>query len=203
MTARAAGVADAPRLAELHGTRMTEGFLSGLGPRFLRILYRRIVASPDAFAYVVEEPVEGDDSAAGPVTVVGFAAAALDVGDLYREFVLHDGVIAGIVAAPRLLRSWRRVVETLRYPASTDDLPDAEILSVAVDPRAAGRGIGTEVVDAATGELRRRGVHAAKGVTGADNVAALRLYARCGFEPRMQIAVHEGTPSEVLVWSSS
>jgi ribosomal protein S18 acetylase RimI-like enzyme len=101
------------------------------------------------------------------------------------------------------------VIETLRYPASTDDLPDAEILpraeilSVAVDARATGRGIGTRVVDAATAELTRRGVTAAKVVTGADNVAALRLYGRCGFVPRAQIAVHEGTPSEVLVWSSS
>jgi ribosomal protein S18 acetylase RimI-like enzyme len=203
MTVRPARVTDAARMAELHEARMTEGFLSALGPRFLRILYRRIVASPDAFAFVVEEPPDGGSSGDGPVTVVGFAAAAVDVSDLYRQFVLHDGLIAGIAAAPRLVRSWRRVLETLRYPASTEALPAAEILSVAVDPRAAGRGVGTEVVGAATSELARRGVGSAKVVTGADNVAALRLYARCGFLPRARIAVHEGTPSEVLVWSSS
>jgi ribosomal protein S18 acetylase RimI-like enzyme len=197
MTVRLAGVGDAPRLAELHEARMTEGFLSALGPRFLRILYRRIVASPDAFAWVADEQIDGSS------TVIGFAAATLDVGDLYRQFVFRDGLIAGIAAAPRLARSWREVFETLRYPASTDDLPDAEILSVAVDPLATGRGVGTEVVEAATGELARRGVGAAKVVTGADNVAALRLYARCGFVPRARIAVHEGMPSEVLVWRSS
>ena len=197
MTVRLARAADAPRLAELHATRMTEGFLSALGPRFLRILYRRVVASPDAFAYVAEESFDGT------ATVVGFAAGALDVSDLYRQFVLRDGVIAGVAAAPRLVRSWRQVIETLRYPASTDDLPDAEILSVAVDPRAAGRGVGTRLVGAATGELTQRGVTAAKVVTGADNVAALRLYERCGFERRARVAVHEGTPSEVLVWRSS
>ena len=203
MRVRLAVAGDAPRLAELHATRMTEGFLSALGPRFLRILYRRIVASPDAFAHVAEEPTDGS------VVVVGFAASALDVRDLYRRFIVRDGVIAGIAAAPELLRSWRKVIETLRYPASTDDLtnaeilPSAEILSVAVDPRATGRGIGTQVVEAATAELTRRGVTAAKVVTGADNVAALRLYERCGFVARERIAVHEGTPSEVLVWSSS
>lgn len=197
MIVRLARADDAPRLAELHATRMTEGFLSELGPRFLRILYRRVVASPDAFAFVVEEPLDG------AVTVVGFAAGAPDVGALYRRFVLRDGVIAGIAAAPRLVGSWRRVLETLRYPASTGDLPGAEILSVAVDPRVTGRGVGTRVVEAATSEFRRRGVAAAKVVTGADNVAALALYTRCGFVRREQIAVHEGTPSEVLVWSSS
>jgi ribosomal protein S18 acetylase RimI-like enzyme len=184
-------------LAELHATRMTEGFLSELGPRFLRILYRRIVASPDAFVFVVEAPLDGTK------TVVGFAAGALDVGDLYRRFVLRDGVIAGIAAAPRLVGSWRRVLETLRYPAGTGELPDAEILAVAVDPRVTGRGVGRLVVEAATGEFRRRGVATAKVVTGARNVAALALYTRCGFVRHEQIAVHEGTPSEVLVWSSS
>jgi ribosomal protein S18 acetylase RimI-like enzyme len=189
MTVRLACLGDA--------TRMAEGFLSELGPRFLRILYRRIVASPDAFAFVAEEPLDGS------VTVVGFAAGALDVSDLYRRFVLRDGVIAGIAAAPHLVRSWRRVRETLRYPTSTGELPDAEILSVAVDPRATGRGVGTQVVEAAPGELERRGAASAKVVTGADNVAALALYARCGLVRREHMTVHEGTPSEVLVWSSS
>ena len=44
---------------------------------------------------------------------------------------------------------------------------------------------------------------AVKVVAGAETVAALWLYARCGFVPRARIAVHEGTASEVLVWSSS
>ncbi len=202
MTVRLAGPGDVPRLAELHETRMTEGFLSSLGRRFLRILYRRIVASPDAFAWVADGQLGDGSPGDGPVTVVGFAAVALDVSDLYRQFMLRDGLIAGIAAAPQLVGSWRQVFETLRYPASTDDLPDAEILSVAVDPGATGRGVGTAVVEAATDELTRRGVGAAKVVTGADNVAALRLYARCGFVSRSQIAVHERTLSEVLVWSS-
>ena len=52
-------------------------------------------------------------------------------------------------------------------------------------------------------ELAARGVNAVKVVAGADNAAALRLYEKCGFVPRARIEVHEGTPSEVLVWNSS
>jgi ribosomal protein S18 acetylase RimI-like enzyme len=59
------------------------------------------------------------------------------------------------------------------------------------------------MVEAATGELARRGARSVKVVTGADNAAALRLYAKCGFRAAATIAVHEGTPSEVLVWRSS
>lgn len=196
MIPRLARDTDAARLAELHASRITDGFLPSLGPAFLARLYRRIVRSTDSFAYVVtDEPSD---------RVVGFAAATADLGQLYRSFALRDGVVAGIVAAPQLLRSWRRVLETVRYPAAEGtDLPDAEILAVAVDADAGGRGIGKLVVDAATRGLADRGENAIKVVAGSDNAIALRLYESCGYRVQARVEVHEGVSSEVLVWNSS
>ena len=187
---RRAERSDAGRLAELHATRIVEGFLPRLGPRFLSRLYRRLVLSPDGFAVVAVQDGR----------VVGFAAGATDLGRVYRSFVLHDGVIAGLGAAPRIVGSWRAVLETLRYPGSIDDLPEAEVLSVAVDGDAAGRGIGRRLLTASLDELTRRGARAAKVVAGADNRAALALYTQAGFAVRQRIEVHAGTASEVLVW---
>jgi ribosomal protein S18 acetylase RimI-like enzyme len=198
---RLAGDTDAVRLAELHATRITDGFLPSLGPAFLTRLYRRVVRSPGSFAYVATDA--DTDEGAGDGRVLGFAAATDDISRLYRSFALHDGVLAGIAAAPRLLRSWRRVLETFRYPAAEGDLPTAEILAVAVDETAGQRGIGRAVVDAATSRLAERGIESVKVVAGADNAAALRLYEVCGFAVRARIEVHEGAPSEVLVWNSS
>ena len=196
MSLRLAGIADTRRLAELHATRITEGFLPSLGPAFLDRLYRRIVRSEGSFAYVVADNRDGH--------VQGYAAATADLGALYREFALRDGVFAAAVAAPRLARSWRRVLETVRYPAGDGaDLPDAEILSVAVEPEAAGHGIGRLVVDAATRRLADRGERAIKVVAGSDNTAALRLYERCGYAAHSRVEVHEGVTSQVLVWNSS
>ena len=203
MTIRAATEADASRLAELHGSRISEGFLPTLGPAFLRRLYRRIVLSDGAFAYVgTDQATNGTHTGTETGAVLGFAAAALDLRALYRTFLLHDGVIAAFSAAPRLAASWRRVLETLRYPDAGVDLPKAEILAVAVDVAAAGRGLGTQLVDATTAELLRRGVHRAKVVTTPDNAAALRMYERSGFTRHARTEVHDGTTSEVLVWSS-
>src|SRR5436309_1784719 len=117
-----AGRADAPRIAELHAQRITEGFLPVLGEGFLTRLYRRVVASDDAFAYVAH--------ARGPA--LGFCAVALDVGALYKRFVLRDGAVAGTLAAPHIVRNARKVMETLRYGAHDDGaaLPDPEILAV-------------------------------------------------------------------------
>jgi len=185
---------DAPALAALHASRITEGFLPTLGDDFLRRLYRRVVSSPDAFARVAV----ADDG-----HLAGFAACALDVRSLYRRFLVHDGVAAALVAAPRLARSWRRALETLRYPSTTAELPAAEVLAVAVAPGHEGRGLGRALVDALQAELTARHIDAAKVVTAADNPAALAMYGACGFDVAERLQVHDGVESVVLVWHAT
>lgn len=53
---RRATVADVDAISALHASCIAEGFLVTLGPRFLRRLYRRVVLSPRAFAFVVDAP---------------------------------------------------------------------------------------------------------------------------------------------------
>src|SRR5262249_46639468 len=134
--------------------------------------------------------------------IVAFCAAAENVGGLYREFMLRDGIAAGVRSAPRLLRALPHVVETLRYPATTERLPDAEILAVVTDAESAGRGWGSLVLHETLDELERRGSTSVKVVAGASNAAALRLYERCGFAPQQRISIHDNVESEVLVWAS-
>jgi ribosomal protein S18 acetylase RimI-like enzyme len=185
--------ADAKRFAELHVARITEGFLPVLGTDFLGRLYRRVVASDDAFAFVAHSE--------GPA--VGFCAVALDVGALYKRFMTHDGLLAGALAAPQIVRNARRVFETLRYTTHDGgELPKPEILSVAVDASVAGRGVGRALVERSQAEMVRRGVPAAKVVAGSDNAAALGLYRACGFEEAARIQVHAGIQSSILVWQA-
>lgn len=197
VTVRLALTRDAGRMAELHAQRISEGFLPSLGPAFLTRLYRRIARSDHAFAFVAED----HDGQVG-----AFAAAATDVRGLYKEFLRRDGIVAAPLVAMRLARSpraLRKVVQTLRYPAAAGDLPEAEILAVATDAAVEGRGMGSQVVHAATKELARRGCDAAKVVTGGDNAAALRMYQRCGFATHTSISLHDDVVSEVLVWPRS
>jgi len=188
---RAGTDADASAAARLHAAAIREGFLSSLGPRFLTRLYRRMVRDPGSFVLVAEE-----DGA-----VIGHAAATESVGRLYRRFLVRDGVVAGIATAPQLLSQWRSVLETLRYPSGNDDLPEAELLAVAVDAGPRGRGVGRALVAAAREELLRRGVSDARVVVAADNEPALRLYTSSGFRPSASIEVHAHTTSQVLTWS--
>jgi ribosomal protein S18 acetylase RimI-like enzyme len=189
---RVALVRDAEALARLHAERVAEGFLPSLGLPFLTRLYRRIARSPRSCAFVV-----ADESG-----IVAFAAGATSVGALYRDFIVRDGVVAGFAAAPRMLRSWRRVIETLRYPAATTDLPAAEVLAVATSDAATGRGYGRAVVDAVTAELARRGSSSVKVTVGTENSTAIAMYERCGFRRAARVHVHDDAVSEVLVWSA-
>jgi len=190
MNVRVGTEADADIVAALHASEISEGFLPSLGRTFLARLYRRIVRSPRSFLLVAD-----DDGRA-----VGFVAGSEDVGALYRSFLLHDGVAAGLRALPRIVRSAPRVIETLRYPAGDNDLPAAELLAIAVAPDARSRGIGRALVDAFTAELRRRDVGGARVVVAAGNARAVHVYEACGFKPAARIEVHKGTPSQVLTW---
>jgi ribosomal protein S18 acetylase RimI-like enzyme len=182
---------DAPAVATLHAERIGEGFLVTLGPRFLRRLYRRIALSPHAVLLVADSGER----------IVGFVAAATSTRRLYGEFLRRDALPAGLAAAPTVLRAPGRVWETFRYGnAREDNLPAAEILSIAVAANAEGRGIGSALLGAVQEELTRLGAAQARVVTAVGNDAAVAMYERAGFQRRSRTEVHAGVPQEVLVW---
>jgi ribosomal protein S18 acetylase RimI-like enzyme len=188
---RRAGVADVGAMSALHASCIGEGFLVTLGAPFLRRLYRRVVLSPRAFAFVVD----------APAGVTGYVACAIDTGAFYREFAARDGLVAGLVALPRLVRTPGRVWETWRYGvrSGTSGAP-AEVLALAVAREGRGRRIGGALVAAAVGELRARGVTSARVVTATGNISAVRAYELAGFRRSGTDEVHRGVSQEVLRW---
>jgi glycosyltransferase involved in cell wall biosynthesis/ribosomal protein S18 acetylase RimI-like enzyme len=194
---RRATAADAEAMARLHTEGMPDAFLPTLGQPFLTRLYRAIAADSDAVA-IVAEGVDG---------VVGFAAGVTSVGAFYRRFARRHGPMAALAAAPRLIRprvAWR-LLETVRYPsqvdAGNDRLPDAELLSIAVDPAWRVGGTGRALANAVLAALADRGVGELKVVVGAANLVANRFYARVGFREAGHLTVHQGTPSKVWIRS--
>jgi ribosomal protein S18 acetylase RimI-like enzyme len=194
MTLRFATDSDVDTIAALHADRISDSFLTTLGPAFLRRLYGRIVRSPGAFVLVLDEP-------AGARNVCGFIAVAEDTGALYKEFLLHDGPRAAIAAARGIARAPRAVWETARYGLrGGTEAVGAEVLSTAVAAECTQRGIATRLVRAAVEELRGRGVGSARVVTAVGNLAAVKAYERGGFRPLGLEEVHRGIAQQLLVW---
>ncbi|MGO9344228.1 MAG: GNAT family N-acetyltransferase [Acidimicrobiales bacterium] len=194
VTVRTGTGADAAAAAHLHAGQISEGFLASLGPGFLTRLYRRVACSDGSFLLVADE--HGDQ--------VGFLAGTLDVGTLYRRFLLRDGAFAAIAAAPRLLRAWPRALETLRHGGrqTARGGASAELLAIAVDPRRRGGRVGTLLVERFLGEIRLAGAGAAHVVVGASNRPAIALYERSGFEVAKTFELHPGTMSVLMRWTS-
>jgi len=187
--------ADAGTVAVLHASQITEGFLSFLGPRFLRRLYRRIGLSPDCFLLIADEHGE----------TVGFIAGSTDVARLYRSFLLRDGIPATVFAVGRLVTGWRRMLETLRHGSSdgAGSGRGTELLAVAVDRAHQGQGAGRMLVGAFLDEVTAQGNHAAHVVVGAANHDAVTLYARAGFVEIERFELHPGTESLLMQWDRS
>jgi ribosomal protein S18 acetylase RimI-like enzyme len=182
----------APDVAELHRIGIDTGFLSSLGPMFLRQLYEAVPSCPSGFGYVWQEP-DG--------RVLGFIACAESTGKLYKQSLLRRGVLIALPLLRFLVRPSviRRMYHTWRYPSQVgDDLPVAEVLSIVVSSDASGKGVGKALMKAAFEEFRRRGIAGAKVAVGANNEVANGFYRSCGFE----LAVtreHHGLPMNVYV----
>ena len=156
-----------------------EGFLTFLGPDFLRRLYRRVALVPGSFLLVVEEPGN----------TVGFLAGSTDVAASTEPSCGVTGAATAFACRGRLLRSWRRVMETLRHGTGGTG-EGAELLAIAVDPAARGRGVGTLLVEGFLAEIGRRRQHAAHVVVAADNETAVALYGRAGFHTVERFELH-------------
>lgn len=162
------------QVAALHQTGIHTGFLSSLGPRFLKQLYKAIPAASSGFVFV---GVRGQD-------VLGFVACTELLGGLYKQALKKRGLAMGLALVPRAFRPsvFKRIIETLFYPSKiADDFPKAEVLSIVVDESMRGKKLASQLIARAVAEFRSRGIRKVKVLVWDQNLAAKRFYEKCGF----------------------
>ena len=187
---------DATVAGRLHAEQITTGFLSFLGPRFLERLYRRVVLWDGGLLLVAVEHEAGSEA------VVGFIASADPTSTLYRQFLIHDGAAAAIATVGPLVRSWRKVLETMRHGSSASPGVGRgpEVLAMAVDEGQQGKGLGGKLVRGFIAAVIASGKVEGYTVIAQDNEPSLALYRRCGFVPAEVFELHAGTTSLVMQW---
>jgi len=181
----------AGQIARLHREGIDQGFLSRLGHSCLREIYLGILDHPQTIGFV----------ATAGRKVVGFFIVTLSVSGLYRKVLRERFLLLGMATWPYMLKVSiiRHAIETLRYPSLVPaDLPDAEILSVAIDASFRHQGIGSRLMRTALQALRERGIPAVRVMAGAKLAAANAYYQRLGFTLRATIP-HHGEPMNVYV----
>lgn len=186
---------DSRQIALIHHSAIQTGFLSSLGIGFLGSLYRYLINNE-----IVLVCREGE-------TVHGFVSCSINSGKMMKKFLFNPtGVVSflwAILKRPLLIFS---ALETMRIPFKNKsagekkpglDLPEAELLSISVDPGTQKAGIGTLLLSGLERRLREEGVKEYKVVAGANLIAANRFYQKNGFHLATQINIHRKELSNV------
>ncbi len=182
----------APDVGRLHQDGIIKGFISTLGIEFLTDLYLAIDRSEKGFVFVGL-----DDNG----TTRGFVCGATTVGGVYRSVLFRRGWLHVRILARRLLnpRTLWRILESLVYPVrSPKGLPDAELLSIVVDPDTRGSGIATDLLAALLTEFRKQGCPQIKVLVRADLERANAYYVKHGFTLATTVESH-GVLSNIYV----
>ena len=140
--------ADVDAVVSIHRSALPRDVAPAFGVPFLERFYHRVLSSPDQVLLVVP----------GGDVVAGFCALAMQPPPLRAALRPMDlwTFARQVVSSPSLLAS--SIVQARRRTVSNWDRC-AEIAFVAVDPREAGHGHGTDLVRAATATAAARGKH--------------------------------------------
>lgn len=173
----------APAVARLHRRSIRTGLTAWLGQRFCKQVYLGMADSPHSFVLVCEDDRH---------RALGFVCCAADTTRMYRNVMTRRflplilAAIWKVLARPSVIRD---MITAIRRPRrfSQDtfaevDLPQAEIVSIGVDPEAQGRGIGARLLEAAFARFRDLGFDRARVWTTEDNVQAIAFYQKRGFK---------------------
>lgn len=172
--------------AALHRRQIPDGFISSLGPDFLGRVVRNVADSEHGIALVALEEER----------VRGLLLGAVTAGGLFRDFLVHHGLGAARDVLAHLVRPavWRKIFESLFYPARRpgEELPEPELLDLAVDEESVGTGLAGRLFAAFAEELRGRGADGFRITTGASLERARGFYEKMGAERVAEMEIHRG-----------
>lgn len=171
---------DLASVIRLHREAFPAAFMTTLGPLFLRAYYRLVLAFPGHILLLAEETG----------VCLGLVAGFIGPAAFYREMkrrrpaflpALAAGLLRHPLLAPRALLRERQVSAAGR-PEPATDKDTCELSSIAVSPKARGRGVGALLTRRFAEDASRRGAQRIVLTTDADgNDAVNHFYLSLGF----------------------
>ena len=180
------------QVAELHVANINRGFLSTLGIGFVALMYRAIDECENSIFFVEEHDGR----------VIGFVAGATGMGPIYKRMLRYwPRLIVAMLPSMVFPRRIWRIFEIMRYGSGKPSvvLPNAELLSIAVDAEHRGQGHAEALYRRLVDYFQVRGDPAFKITVGNALAPAHKFYLRMGAVPVTEIQVHKGELSTVYV----
>ena len=179
------------KIAMIHKTEISGGFLSSLSLAFLKSFYLALIESPSGFCIVAKEDSE----------IVGFVSGTTHLNAFYAYFLSRYFLQSFFILLPKLFSSLKRIIETLRYPKKEDSLPKAELLTIAMVSTFQGKGIGGLMPQPFISEMKKRNITVFKVVVGESLPNAIAFYEKNGFEFLKNITIHAKALSRVYAYT--
>jgi ribosomal protein S18 acetylase RimI-like enzyme len=191
-----AALSDSFKIAEIHQTELKDSFLAALGESFLQKLYNFLIEKEIVF---VERNKE---------QVVGFISGSNETSGLIKRFILYNPtnlfyLIIYNLGRPSLLK---KLIETAIVPSKFskkdtigNELPNTELLSIAVDSTQHKKGSGSKLLLALETEFKSYNITNYKVIAGEKLVSANRFYQKHGFRKVTQMNVHGNEVSNIYV----
>lgn len=191
MNLRLAEKKDSFQIAEIHKKEISNGFLSSFDTNFLSKIYSSLVGSKDGFCIVAEE--SGD--------IIGFIAGTSDLYKFYHYFFRTNFLAAFLIIflesfnLPRL----KKIFEVICYPYREKNVPQAELLTVAVKREFQGHGVAPKMLKEFIPEMEKRKVTSFKAVVGQELSNAISFYEKNNFYLYKKINLH-GRESKIYIY---
>lgn len=187
MTIRPAIHADLESIVRLHMASFPGFFLTFLGPRFLRMLYRQFIERDSGAILAAEADGRLCGFVGGVTQQAGFYSQLVRANLIGFAWASTGAIMRRPAVLPRLLRALRRSSEAKESAA------EACLMSIGVDPQTEGKGIGRALVQAFCTEMARRGCPAICLTTDkVDNERVNRFYRGLGFVVTREFRTPEG-----------
>jgi len=181
------------QIGELHASAIDQGFLSTLGAPFLSLLYEAMDEAQDTFVIVEEQDGK----------IVGFVSGGVGMGPTYKRLLAHPiRLIKSLLPSalnPKGLIRMLEIVFRGAVQSGLEELPDAELMSLAVQAEYRGEGVAAGLYEQLQDRFQSIGVDEFKIVVGQDLRPAHRFYARMGATAAARVEIHRGAISVVYV----
>lgn len=188
-------IRDYSEIADIHINNLDSSFLATLGKRFLALMYRCIDESSNSalFVHKVNDRVSG------------FITGTVGFGEIYKImlkrhlFQLIMALLPALVSPKKMARIFEILLYSKKHGSQDDELPSAELLSIAIDKNFRGKKIADELYQDLCVFFQRERISSFKIIVGSALEPAHRFYTRMGAKPVAEIEVHKGEKSVVYI----
>jgi len=183
-------------LIRIHKTEISQGFLSSLGNKALRLLFSHAIESSLSILLVAKDPRDNE--------IIGFLFGTVNTNSFYRDFILKRFIESLVVFLPMIISFNKiyKIFEILLYPTRKKviNLPKAELLDIAVKEEYQGKGVARILFKKFLNILINNNISEFKITTGENLIRAQRFYEKLGAKKATEIEVHKGQKTIVYIY---